>query len=343
MSFGRDLGQDLLRDPETRFFTALEPLLDRADLRFVNLECPLSDQRGETQSPWVKLVFTGPPAGAGALANAKIDVVSLANNHAWDYGRKALFETIEHLDRAGVAHAGTGRTREEAYRPAVIERKGLRVAFLAVTAMWNQGVLYKHPGAEHVADAERTSLVANVRAARARADVDIVIVSHHGGVEYLDLPLDKTRTLAKAAIDAGADAVIGHHPHVAQGLEWHRGKPILYSLGNLVMQMSEGRPKVSGFLARLRLSKGESAGVEVCPLRFPMYLGVPLTGHAGRALLEKRFFDRLRRVSSPLGGIEVAETAEDGCASVTPSPPAPAASAPAASAPPSPRTNPARK
>lgn len=324
VSFGRDLGQQLLRDPKTNFFKALAPLLATGDIRFLNLECPLSDQKGETQSPWVKLVFNGPPAGADALAAAGIHIVSTANNHAWDYGKRGLLETLDNLDRAGVAHAGTGRTREDAYAPAIVVHRGVRVAFLAVTGMWNQGSLRKHAGAEHVAGDDQEALIGAVRKARSRDDIDLVIVSHHGGVEYLDLPLSKTRALLTAAIDAGADAVIGHHPHVAQGIEWHAGKPILYSLGNLVMQMSEGRPKVSGYLARLRLSAGTTPEVEACPLRFPGHLGRPLTGHSGRKLLEKRFFDRLSRISKTLGGIEVGAVGEDGCAKVT-APPLPVA------------------
>lgn len=317
VSFGRGLGQALLRDPEAHFFDAVAPLFATGDIRFVNLECPLSDQKGETQSPWVKLVFNGPPAGAKALSAAGIHIVSTANNHAWDYGKEALLETLDHLDRAGVAHAGTGRTREEAYSATVVERGGARVAFLAVTGMWNQGVLRRHPGAEHVADAAEEALVSGVRAARARPDVDFVVVSHHGGVEYLDLPIEKTRRLLRAAIDAGADAVLGHHPHVAQGIEWRSGRPILYSLGNLVMEMSEGRPKVSGYLARVRVSSERPPEVEACPLRFPSHVGEPIAGHPGREVLEKRFFGRLSRVSKPLGGIEVGEVGQDGCARVT--------------------------
>jgi hypothetical protein len=320
VSFGRDLGQTLLREPNHDFFTAVAPLFTGADVRFVNLESQLSDQRGETQSPWVKLVFTGPPAGAGALARAGVDVVSTANNHAWDYGRKGLLETLENLDRAGIAHAGTGRSRPEAYQPAIVDRAGFRLALFAVTDIWNQGSLRTHKAAEYVARAETESLVAAVREARARPDIDLVLVSYHGGVEYLDLPLARTRTLLHAAIDAGAAAVLGHHPHVAQGIEWYKGHPILYSLGNLVMQMSDGRPPPTGYLARLRLSRSAPPLVEACPLRFPASSGKPLTGHPGRTLLEKRFFSRLKRVSVGLGGIEVGESGDDGCAPVRAAP-----------------------
>jgi poly-gamma-glutamate synthesis protein (capsule biosynthesis protein) len=316
ISFGRDLGQILLREPGHDFFSAVAPLLASGDVRFANLESQLSDQHGQTQSPWVKLVFTGPPEGAGALSRAGFDVVSLANNHAWDYGKKALLETLDNLDRAGVAHAGTGRSRAEAYRPAIVERKGFRVAVLAVTDIWNQGPLRKHAAAEHVAAADLEALAAAVKEARARTGVDAVVVSHHGGVEFLDLPLQRTRALLRAAIEAGADAVIGHHPHVAQGIEWYMGRPILYSLGNLVMQMSEGRPAPSGYVARLSLRRGEPPAVEACPLRFPGNLGKPLTGHPQREALEKRFFGRLARISAVLGGIEIGPTGEDGCAPV---------------------------
>lgn len=317
VSFGRDLGQALLKDPKTSFFQHTMPLLRSADIRFVNLESQLSDQKGETQSPWVALVFTGPPSGADALAEAGIQVVSTANNHAWDYGKKALFETLDNLDRAGVKHVGTGRTREDAYAPAIVASKNGRVAFIAVTGMWNQGLLRKHAAAEYVADADPDLVLSAVRAARARADVDFVVLSYHGGVEYIDSPLPKTRTLLQAAVDAGADAVIGHHPHVAQGMEIRNKKPIFYSLGNFVMQMSEGRPKVSGFLARLRFSKQKPTEIEICPLRFPNHVGRPLTDHSGRKVLEKRFFGRLERISKTFGALTLGEPQADGCAPVS--------------------------
>ncbi len=231
------MGQEILKDPTFNPFTSSEPLLSSADIRFVNLESQLSDQKGETQSPTQKLVFTGPPGGGAALARGRIDIVSAANNHMWDYGQAAFFETLDNLEKAGVRYAGAGRTRERAYAPEIVEAAGHRVAFLAYTGIWNQGSLSRHPGKDHVAEATRAAVVEGVRAARARSDVDFVVVSYHGGEEYVSAPLQLAIDLHHAAIDAGADAVLGHHPHVAQGIELYQGKPIFYSLGNYLMRI----------------------------------------------------------------------------------------------------------
>src|SRR5690606_18733724 len=144
-SFGRLRGQRLMREPDRDDFAPLRHLLDPADVRFVNLECTISDQGGETQSPIMKLVFAAPPGTEKALARAGIDIVSLANNHAWDYGKSALFETFDRLEAAKVQYVGAGRTRARAYAPEIVEIGGRKLAFVAVTAIWNQE-LSPHPG-----------------------------------------------------------------------------------------------------------------------------------------------------------------------------------------------------
>jgi poly-gamma-glutamate synthesis protein (capsule biosynthesis protein) len=316
VSFGRDLGQALLQDPEHDFFAPVTPLLAGADLRFVNLEGPLSDQKGETQSPWNLLTFTGPPGGAAALARAGIDVVSTANNHAWDYGHRALVETIDNLDRAGVHHVGTGRDPAEASAPVVLERNGIRVAFVAVTDIWNFGSLRTHVAAPFVAGADEDRLVASVRALRAERKADVVVVSYHGGVEYVDRPLPRARRILHAAVDAGADLVLGHHPHVLQGIAWRRGRPILYGLGNLLMRMSQTEKRPTGYLARITVGRDRPPAVEACPLLIhgatPRRLADEPDPHT-RALEERRFARHLAAISADLGGVEVGEPGGDGC------------------------------
>jgi poly-gamma-glutamate capsule biosynthesis protein CapA/YwtB (metallophosphatase superfamily) len=324
VSFGRLLGQRLLHEPQHDAFATVRALLDPADLRFVNLECTISDQGGETQSPISQLVFTAPPATAPALARARIDVVSLANNHAWDYGEAALRETFERLEAEKVVYVGAGRTRAEAYAPRVIERKGVKLAFLAVTAVWNQA-LEGHPGLELVANAEVDTLRAAVREAKAIDGVDQVIVSHHGGYEYVDRPHPGTLELLSAAVEAGADVIIGHHPHVVQRAGFLRGKPIFYSLGNLLMRMVTGKPWTQfGMLARLRLGKAGAVSAEICPFRIHGFEPIPLAGDPQRAVFEEIFRAAFVRLLD-FGARERPETATrlgafgaDGCAPVTP-------------------------
>jgi poly-gamma-glutamate synthesis protein (capsule biosynthesis protein) len=314
----------LLSDPELNHLAPLAPLLAAADIRFVNLECPISDQAGETVSPINKLVFNAPPAAAGVLARAGVDIVSLANNHAWDYGKAGLFETFEHLERAKVAFVGAGRSRAEAYAPRVIERGGFAIAFVAVTAVWNQD-WSPHPGREFIAGADPDALADSVKRARAIEGVDKVVVSHHGGYEYVDQPHADTQKLARVAIEAGADAFIGHHPHVAQRVIFVDDKPVLYSLGNLLMRMSSGKPWTElGIMARIKFRKAGEPEVALCPVRIFGHDPVPLGTDPKRRSYEPIFRTQIERLLrhgaliEPDAAAELGAFGEDGCAPVRP-------------------------
>ncbi len=325
VSFGRITGQLLLHDPGRNDFDKIRPLLESADVRFINLESTLSEQGGRTVSPYNRLVFTGPPIAADALARARIDIVALANNHAWDFGKKALFETMDHLDRVGIAYTGVGKTNDAAYGPTFIERRGFKLAFLAVTGMWNQ-VLYPHPGKEYVADAAQDQRVIDgIRRLRQDQTVDFILVSFHGGVEYIPTPLPRHRELLRSFIAAGADVVIGHHPHVLQRVELASGKPIFYSLGNLMMRMKPGKRWTEiGALARIKLSRARPPAIEVCPHRIWVHEPIPLYGDERRDFYEGVFryrFGRLLKngaLDRPDGAVELGDFTADGCAPITP-------------------------
>jgi poly-gamma-glutamate synthesis protein (capsule biosynthesis protein) len=319
VSFGRALGDALLADPAYDFFGSTAAMLAGADVRFVNLESQLSDQGGRTVHPDNRLVFVGPPSGADALGRGRIDVVSLANNHAWDFGKPAFLETLAHLERVGVGYVGAGRTRDRAYEPVIIERSGFRLAFLAVTDIWNQGSLAAHEASAHVAQAERETLVEAVRSLRASNRADAIVVSYHGGEEYFDTPLQGQRDILRAAIAAGADVVLGHHPHVVQGIEWRGGRPIFYSLGNYLMRMTSSEPMTGlGFLARLRFRRGAEPRAEVCPYRIVGIDAVPVIAMDDAAVHERVFRRHLESISRAFGGIELGPTGEDGCARIDP-------------------------
>ncbi len=322
VDFSRLRGERLAHEPGRDDFAPLAALLSAADLRFVNLESTISDHRPGPTTPAQKLVFTAPPLAAEALARARVDVVSLANNHAWDYGEDGLLQTFANLDRVHVAYAGAGRSRDEAYAPRIVTVGGWRVAFIAVTAVWNQE-WEPHPGKQRVADAVREPLVAAIRRAR-ELGAERVIVSQHGGDEYLDAPREGTRALAIAAIEAGADAFIGHHPHVIQRVALVRGKPVFYSLGNLLMRMTTGKPWTEyGILARLGL---DERGVEVaiCPYRIWGLDPVPLAGDGDRRLHEPHFraiFERLLKdaaFTKEETALAMGALGQDGCAALSP-------------------------
>ncbi len=316
VNFGRESGQSILKDPAYDPFSGLGAAWREADVRFVNLESQLSDQGGVTQSPRHRLIFTGPPGGADVLARAEISLVSTANNHAWDYGKSALLETILNLERAGVPFAGTGRDVESAYRPVVLRKNGLSLALFAVTHVWNQPPFASHEGRAHVAWADIDKLTAGI--ARARSENDFVIVSYHGGAEYEHSPVEATQRFVASIMALGVDAVIGHHPHVPQGVGWVRGRPIVYSLGNLVFAGHRDKPwTLQSYFARLELRKGALPVVAACPFA--------LHGHRPRVFdLERQrpAFEQFRRhlvaTSIYTGGADVGEPDELGCLPVRP-------------------------
>lgn len=318
--FGRLVGQEILKNPAFNPFESSARIAGPADMRFVNLESQLSDQKGETQSPTMKLKFTGPPGGADALALGRIDIVSTANNHMWDYGKAAFFETLANLERAGVKYAGAGRTREQAYAPVVVEAGGLRVAFVAFTGIWNQGGLEYHEARDHVAKAGREAVIAGVKAARALAGVDFVVVSYHGGEEYVSVPLQLAIDLHRAAIDAGADAVLGHHPHVTQAIEVYKEKPIFYSLGNYLMRTHGTHLETEiGYLARITFSRSAPPEASVCPFRVAGVVPKPvlLADDPRRDIYERMFRQRVRVTQgSIVSPAKIGSTEEDGCAKV---------------------------
>jgi poly-gamma-glutamate capsule biosynthesis protein CapA/YwtB (metallophosphatase superfamily) len=316
VNFGRGCGRQILAEPSYDPFRVVRPLLETADLRFVNLESQLSDQNGETQSKGNMLVFTGPPGGADVLSRAGIDLVSLANNHAWDYGKPALLETFENLERVGVAYAGAHREPNRAYEPTIVRKQGWSVALFAVTQIWNQGAIETHPGRHHVAWAAFEKLREGLQ--RARREHDLVLVSYHGGSEYVNTPMSWTRDFVRAVMRAGADAVLGHHPHVPQGVGWFGDRPAFYSLGNLVFPMHSDHPWTgTSFFARLTFSQDRKLLVEACPYHIHGHTPMLFEGKT-KAARDRSFAHHLKLISISVGGTKLGEPGEHSCVPLEP-------------------------
>lgn len=209
-------------------FAAVRPLLRAPDITFANLEATLAHS-GERAKPGIAL--RAHPNAVFALADAGIDVVSMANNHAEDFGPEALCETRARLERAGVAVAGARRSEERRGAEAVLERHGLRTAFLAYNVFY--------PFELRVSDDPLSLAVVADEVREVRQNADFVVVSFHWGVEYQRDPTERQRALGRMAIDAGADLVLGHHPHRLQGVEIYSGRPIVYSLGNFLFDQPQ--------------------------------------------------------------------------------------------------------
>jgi poly-gamma-glutamate capsule biosynthesis protein CapA/YwtB (metallophosphatase superfamily) len=212
-------------------------LLRRADLRFCNLECALSD-RGSPWSLTPKMFhFRTDARNAAVLQRAGIDAVSLANNHILDFEDEGLADTIAILDGNGIAHAGAGRNPAEAQRPAFLRVRDRTVAFFAFTDNepgWEAG--HSRPGIFYLPvdlSDERVERFLGRIAAAAR-EAELVVVSAHWGPNWGYEPPEEHVALAHALVEAGAGIVFGHSPHVVRGVEIHRGRPILYSTGDFI-------------------------------------------------------------------------------------------------------------
>ena len=209
-------------------FELTKGILKQAPIVFGNLEGPLTD--GGAAGTAKQYVFRSPPDKvAPALARAGFKVVSLANNHSLDYGPEGLEDTRAALDKAGIRHAGAGRNVTEAREPVYMMANGTTVAFLAYSLTFPEE-FWAGPDKAGTAFGHENHVRTDVAAARATADV--VVVSFHWGQEGKTELRDYQTQLAHAAIDAGASAVLGHHPHILQGVERYKDGVILYSLGN---------------------------------------------------------------------------------------------------------------
>jgi poly-gamma-glutamate capsule biosynthesis protein CapA/YwtB (metallophosphatase superfamily) len=232
-------------DPFAGFAAALAD----ADAAVGNLECPIAVQG----APFDKIfTFRAHPRVLRVLAS-HFAAFSLANNHSGDYGKGALLETMAGLSGEHVAFFGAGLNLTAAHRALMLERAGIRIALLGYDEFqpraFEAGV-----DTAGVAWSEQEQVVTDIRAARALG-ADIVIPFMHWGWEHEGTPCPRQRELAHVMLDAGADAVVGGHPHVTQGAEIYRGKPILYSLGNFVFDGFEEPAARTGWLLRLHVDK----------------------------------------------------------------------------------------
>ena len=210
-------------------FAAVAQRLRRADVRIANLECVVARGGQALDKPWT---FRAHPRVLPVLRR-HIDVVSVANNHSGDFGRVAFTEMLQRLDAVGLPHVGGGRDLRAAHQPRLIERRGVKIALLAYNEFFPRHFEagHDHPG---VAWSEDEQVVEDIRQARSVHGADVVIPFMHWGQEHEPVANARQRQLARLMIDAGADAVVGTHPHVVQDTETYRGKPIVYSLGNFV-------------------------------------------------------------------------------------------------------------
>lgn len=261
------------------------PYLQGADLTAGNLENPITKRGTPAQDK--QFVFKGTPDSLPALKEAGFDVVSLANNHTLDQGVEGLLDTIGYLDEAGLPNTGGGSDDQEAYEPVILEAGSIKVAYIGLSRVLPVGSWKAAPDRAGVAEAygDAKQGIEAIKAAKAKADVIVVMV--HWGIEKADKPQEYQRQLGRSFIDAGADLIIGSHPHVLQGFETYKGKWIAYSLGNYIFNMTTTeKTKDTGVLDAVCTPSG-SCDLQFHPMRSTQSQPVPLAGEQAEALLAR--------------------------------------------------------
>jgi poly-gamma-glutamate capsule biosynthesis protein CapA/YwtB (metallophosphatase superfamily) len=272
----------------------VKPYFEGAHLAFLNIEGAISD--AGLKNTVKEYTFRSRPTLLDGLTSAGIDVVSLANNHILDYRLKALTDCISRLDAAGIKHAGAGADLAAASTPAIIETPAGKVALIAaseITASF--AATSKRAGTYYIPEtaAANKALIAKVTETATQAD--FVVVSLHWGVEYKTAANSDQIGLAHALIDAGADLILGHHPHVVQGLEIYKDRLIVYSMGDFVFD-HYSRITGEAFVLQVSIPRdGTAPWGTITPVYLTDAHGIPEVVTGGPA---KTILDRLTKLSA---------------------------------------------
>jgi len=243
-------------------FRNIQLLLQQNDFVFANFESPLINgpeiHSGETN-------FRVDENMVPILKELNFSILSLANNHMLDFGQKGLLNTLKILDENKIQYVGAGQNYQEAHQYKILEKNGIKFAFLA----YNDSDVV--PKTDEAAESRPDTALMDVEAlkkdvARARAAADFIIVSMHSGTEYQERPNSRQIEFGHAAIDAGADLVIGHHPHVVQKVEKYKNGYIFYSLGNFIFDQMWSEKTKEGAAIQISFSKNEIKNIKILPL-----------------------------------------------------------------------------
>lgn len=230
-------------------FREFASIFKAADASIGNLECVIATGGKPSDKKWT---FRGSPDVLPILKK-HIGIVSLANNHSVDYGHDAFLEQLDLLKKHRIAYFGGGRDCAEARKPHLLEVKGIRIALLGYNE-FHPRYFEAGPDWPGVAWGVDEQVVADIKSAREKHKADLVIPFMHWGDEEVP-ENDRQKKFARVMIDAGADLVVGGHPHVTQATEYYKGKLIVYSLGNFVFGGFDEGPSRTGWLLRVRLNK----------------------------------------------------------------------------------------
>jgi poly-gamma-glutamate capsule biosynthesis protein CapA/YwtB (metallophosphatase superfamily) len=232
-------------------FQPFASLLSSHDVRIGNLECVVATTGTAEEKPYT---FRAEPRTLPVLKR-HFDAVSLANNHSGDFGKAAFAEQLALMDKAGLPYFGGGRDATAAHAPWIVERNGVRIALLGYVEFKPRS-FEADAGRPGVAwSGEDDDVIEDIIAARRVHRADVVIPFMHWGWEDEPDPSPRLRAFARRMIDAGADLVVGGHPHVTQGAEYYRGKPIIYSLGNFLFNGFDTPATTTGWVLSARVDR----------------------------------------------------------------------------------------
>lgn len=264
-------------------FLKTKDYLETGNIVFGNLECPI------IAGPEVKtgqMMFRASPGVEKALKNANFSILSLANNHTYNQNERGMLKTFDYLKSVGIKYVGAGKNAEEAYAPTIIEKNGARFAFLAYSDNALVPGFYEANNFPGIAFDNKQKMISAVRNANKKAD--FVIVSMHLGQEYKLTPNSHQKDFAHAAINNGADLILGHHPHVIQSIEKYKGKYIFYSLGNFIFDQMWSRETREGIIVKLLFKENKVRLVEIKPILIENYSQPRiLKGSAADRVLDK--------------------------------------------------------
>ncbi len=232
-------------------FQPFAALLSSHDVRIGNLECVVATTGTAEEKPYT---FRADPRTLPVLKR-HFDAVSLANNHSGDFGKAAFAEQLALMDTAGLPYFGGGRDATAAHAPWIVERNGVRIALLGYVEFKPRSFEAdaSRPGVAW--SGEDDDVIEDIIAARRVHRADIVIPFMHWGWEDEPDPSPRLHAFARRMIDAGADMVVGGHPHVTQGAEYYRGKPIIYSLGNFLFNGFDTPATTTGWVLSARVDR----------------------------------------------------------------------------------------
>jgi hypothetical protein len=229
-------------------FQKVQEKLQSYDVLFANLEGPISDKGNDIGGLYS---FRFEPKVMPALKKVGFDVLSLANNHTYNWAEPALLDTIDLLSVTDIKYIGAGLNGTEAYQEKILYIDGVKIAFLSFNEFSAGGITSSStsPGIAMISEEEIIKSVT-----RAVNNSDLVVVSYHFGEEYMDASNEYQRKYARLAIDSGADLIIGHHPHVIQALEKYKDRYVIYSLGNFIFDQYFSEETMQGGLLEVEVS-----------------------------------------------------------------------------------------